>query len=226
MRDITKLFGNYRLFQEKNGFRFSIDAVILSLFFPERKNKKILEIGTGNGIIPIILLGKNKIDTITCVEIQEKVSQLAIENIKLNGFEKNVRVENCDIKNFKEGNSYDVIISNPPYMKVDGKKINLEESKSIARHEVCLTLEEFIISAKRLLKPRGEIYIVHQTSRLQDILLLFEKNNFFPEKIQFAYHKKNTKSNLVLIKALKGKKTILEVEEPLYMDELNFELEE
>ena len=225
MRDITKLFGDYKLFQEKNGFRFSIDAVILSLFIPEKKNKKIVEIGTGNAIIPIILLGKDKIDSITGIEIQKKVSELAIDNSILNGFEKKIRIENCDVKEIKEGNLYDVVISNPPYMKSDGKKVNEEETKTISRHEVYLTLEELIIQAKRLLKPKGEFYMVHQTTRLPEIIILLDKYGFSPEKIRFTYHKKNKKSNLVLIKALKGKKTVLEVDEPLYIDELDFGIE-
>lgn len=217
MRDITDLIGEYKLIQEKDGFRFSVDAVILSDFIPNLKDKKVLEIGTGNCVLPILLIAKAKVETIKALEIQEKVFELAKENIILNRLEEKIKVENIDIKEFKEGNSYDVVISNPPYMKLDGKKINSSDSKGIARHELTLTLEEFISNSKRVLKPIGELYLVHRTYRISEILVLLEKYSFSPEKIRFVYHRENENSNLVLVKAVKGKKVKLEVEEPLYL---------
>ncbi|MGL4533893.1 MAG: tRNA1(Val) (adenine(37)-N6)-methyltransferase, partial [Fusobacteriaceae bacterium] len=140
------------------------------------------------------------------------------ENIVLNNLEEIIKIKNIDIKEFKEGNAYDVVISNPPYMKLDGKKINFSDSKGIARHEISLTLEEFIANSKRVLKPVGELYLVHRTYRISEILILLEKYNFSPEKIKFVYHRENFNSNLVLVKAIKGKKVKLEVEEPLYLE--------
>ncbi|MGL5057732.1 MAG: tRNA1(Val) (adenine(37)-N6)-methyltransferase [Fusobacteriaceae bacterium] len=218
MRDTTELIGKYKLIQEKDGFRFSVDAVILSDFIPNLKNKKTLEIGTGNCVLPILLVAKEKVENITALEIQETVFNLAKENIVLNNLEEIIKIKNIDIKEFKEGNAYDVVISNPPYMKLDGKKINSSDSKGIARHEISLTLEEFIANSKRILKPVGELYLVHRTYRISEILILLEKYNFSPEKIKFVYHRENSNSNLVLVKAIKGKKVKLEVEEPLYLE--------
>lgn len=222
MRDITDLIGEYKLIQEKEGFRFSVDAVILSDFIPDLKNKKVLEIGTGNCVLPILLVGKDKVKNIKALEIQEAVFNLAKENLALNHLEDRIIVENIDIKEFKEGNSYDVVISNPPYMKIDGKKINLSDSKGIARHELMLTLEDFIANSKRVLKPIGELYLVHRTYRVSEILILLEKYKFSPEKIRFIYHKEGESSNLVLIKGVKGKKVKLEVEEPLYLQKMGY----
>lgn len=221
MEKMTDLINDFKLYQEEDGFRFSVDAVILSDFISNIKNKKILEIGTGNGVIPILLYAKNKLfqSKYTGIEIQKKISELAQKNINYNKCEDTIEIINCDIKDFKKNNSYDVIISNPPYMVLDGKKLNEKDTKLISRHEICLTLEELIKNSKRLLKPRGEIYIVHRAYRIQEILTIFSKYNINVEKIRFVYHKKNENSNLVLVKGNKGIKRILKIEEPLYLEE-------
>lgn len=218
MRDITELMGEYKIYQSKNGFRFSVDSVILSDFYQEKKNLKVLDIGTGNGIIPILLVIKDKTGDVTGVELQKEVAELAEENIQLNSLESKIRIVNCNIKEFPEKNSYDVVVSNPPYMVVDGKIINENPSKSIARHEIELNLKELIESAKKILKPRGSFYLVHRTYRIPEIMVELERANFAVERIKFVYHGKDKSSNLVLLKAVKGRKVLCSVEEPLYLE--------
>ncbi|MGL5122829.1 MAG: tRNA1(Val) (adenine(37)-N6)-methyltransferase [Fusobacteriaceae bacterium] len=217
MEDITELFQGYKLIQKKKGFRFSSDAILLAEFVEEIKDKKVLEIGTGSGIIPILLKIQNKIEKITTLEIQNSVFNLAKKNIEINNLDSNIEVINIDVKNYENRNFYDTVISNPPYMKVDGKNINKNEEKTIARHEISLELKDLIINVKRLLKPRGNFYMIHRTYRLPEIIIELNKNNMFLEKLKFVYHGEGQKSNLVLIKANKGKNIILEVEEPLYL---------
>lgn len=217
MRDITELFGGHKIYQSKDGFRFSIDSVILSDFYNEKKSLKVLDIGTGNGIIPILLAIKEKAENITGVELQKEVADLAEENIKLNSLEEKIRIMNCNIKDFKERNSYDIIVSNPPYMTVDGKIINDNSSKSIARHEIELNLKELIENSKKILKPRGAFYIVHRAHRVAEIMWQLVEQGFSVERLKFAYHNVGENSNLVLIKAVKGKKSICSVEPPLYL---------
>lgn len=218
MYDITKLDEKFKIMQDKNGFRFSIDPIILVDFVKiHKKNSKILDIGTGNGIIPVLLVMKNKAFDIDGIEIQESVSNLARENIKLNNLEENIKIINEDVKKYKMGNTYDIILSNPPYMTLDGKKINETNAKAIARHEIKLNLEDLIKSAKRLLKPKGTFYLVHRSYRMIEICKILEENNFSVSRIKFAYAKKDMNSNLVLIEAQKGKKAKLEIEEPLYL---------
>lgn len=220
--DITTLNNGYKLIQKKDGFRFSVDAVILSDFFSPTKKGKILDIGSGNGIIPILLYSKGKGEDITGVEIQEENCELALKNVKLNNLEDYIKIENSDVKEYPKGNTFDYIISNPPYMEVDGKKQNILSCKSIARHELTLNLYDLIRNAKRLLKPMGSITLVHRSYRFTDISRILEDCGFSLKRVRFVYYSKDRNSNLVLVEAVKGKKCKLEIEPPLFLEECGY----
>lgn len=220
--DITTLNNGYKLIQKKDGFRFSVDAVILSDFFSPTKKGKILDIGCGNGIIPILLYSKGKGEDITGVEIQEENCELALKNVKLNNLEKYIKIENSDVKEYPKGNTFDYLISNPPYMEVDGKKQNILSCKSIARHELTLNLYDLIRNAKRLLKPMGSITLVHRSYRFTDISRILEDCGFSLKRVRFVYYSKDRNSNLVLVEAFKGKKCKLEIEPPLFLEECGY----
>lgn len=220
--DITMLNNGYKLIQKKDGFRFSVDAVILSDFFSPTKKGKILDIGCGNGIIPILLYSKGKGEDITGVEIQEENCELALKNVKLNNLEDYIKIENSDVKEYPKGNTFDYIISNPPYMEVDGKKQNILSCKSIARHELTLNLYDLIRNAKRLLKPVGSITLVHRSYRFTDISRILEDCGFSLKRVRFVYYSKDRNSNLVLVEAFKGKKCKLEIEPPLFLEECGY----
>lgn len=220
--DITMLNNGYKLIQKKDGFRFSVDAVILSDFFSPTKKGKILDIGCGNGIIPILLYSKGKGEDITGVEIQEENCELALKNVKLNNLEDYIKIENDDVKEYPKGNTFDYIISNPPYMEVDGKKQNILSCKSIARHELTLNLYDLIRNAKRLLKPMGSITLVHRSYRFTDISRILEDCGFSLKRVRFVYYSKDRNSNLVLVEAFKGKKCKLEIEPPLFLEECGY----
>ena len=220
--DITMLNNGYKLIQKKDGFRFSVDAVILSDFFSPTKKGKILDIGCGNGIIPILLYSKGKGEDIIGVEIQEENCELALKNVKLNNLEDYIKIENSDVKEYPKGNTFDYIISNPPYMEVDGKKQNILSCKSIARHELTLNLYDLIRNAKRLLKPVGSITLVHRSYRFTDISRILEDCGFSLKRVRFVYYSKDRNSNLVLVEAFKGKKCKLEIEPPLFLEECGY----
>lgn len=220
--DITTLNNGYKLIQKKDGFRFSVDAVILSDFFSPTRKGKILDIGCGNGIIPILLYSKGKGEDITGVEIQEENCELALKNVKLNNLEDYIKIENDDVKEYPKGNTFDYIISNPPYMEVDGKKQNILSCKSIARHELTLNLYDLIRNAKRLLKPMGSITLVHRSYRFTDISRILEDCGFSLKRVRFVYYSKDRNSNLVLVEAFKGKKCKLEIEPPLFLEECGY----
>lgn len=220
--DITLLTGEYKLIQKKDGFRFSVDAVILSDFFAYPKKGKILDIGTGNGIIPILLFSKEKGENITGIDIQKENVELAEKNVKLNRLDENIKIVHGDVKEYSMGNSFDYIVSNPPYMKVDGKKQNILSCKSIARHEVKLDLLQLVQNAKRLLKPIGSFSLIHRSYRFTDISRILEDSGFSLKRVRFVYFSKEKNSNLVLVESWKGKKCKLEIEPPLCLEESGY----
>ena len=220
--DITLLKNGYKIIQKKDGFRFSVDAVLLSDFFAPSKKGKVLDIGTGNGIISILLAINKKSDDITGIDIQEDSCKLAEKNVKLNELENSIKIVNGDIKEYPYGNTFDYIVSNPPYMKIDGKKQNEYMSKSIARHEVTLTLEELAKNAKRVLKPVGTFTMIHRSYRFTEICRVLEDCGFSLKRVRFVHFSKDKNSNLVLVEAVKGKKCKLEVEPPVYLEESGY----
>ena len=212
---IEKLDKRLQIIQKNDGYNYGEDTILLFKLFQEslnKKNIKLLDIGTGNGILPILLSDNEFLSELIGIDIQRENIERAIKALELNKIRKNIIFECMDIKEYKNSNYFDVIISNPPYMEENGKKINENEHKAISRHEIKLTLSEFISNAKRLLKPIGSLYFIHRTHRLVEIVKSLDKNNFSIKKIIFIYSTKNNKSSMVFIEAIKGKKVKLEVE--------------
>lgn len=212
---IEKLDKRLQIIQKNDGYKYGEDTILLFKLFQEslnKKNIKLLDIGTGNGILPILLSDNEFLSELIGIDIQRENIERAIKALELNKIRKNIIFECMDIKEYKNSNYFDVIISNPPYMEENGKKINENEHKAISRHEIKLTLSEFISNAKRLLKPIGYLYFIHRTHRLVEIIKSLDKNNFSIKKIIFIYSTKNNKSSLLFIEAIKGKKVKLEVE--------------
>ncbi|MCI6153308.1 MAG: tRNA (adenine(22)-N(1))-methyltransferase TrmK [Fusobacterium perfoetens] len=217
--NITTFDDNIKIYQLIEGFRFSVDPIILVDFFEGNCEKKILDIGSGSGIIPILLAKRKNMKNITGIEIQKESLDIFRKNVLENNLEKNIEIIYGDVKEYNKSNYYDYIISNPPYMTLDGKKISENENKKISRHEIKLDLSDLIKNSKRLLKPRGELFLVHRSFRLPEIITELEKNNFSLKKIKFVYFDRNKNSNLILIQASKGRKNKLEVVPPLFLEE-------
>ncbi|MCF2624857.1 methyltransferase [Fusobacterium perfoetens] len=220
--DITFLESGTKIYQLTDGFRFSVDPVILADFFEGNPKGKVLDIGSGCGIIPILLAEKKGMKDIWGVEIQKSSAEVFKKNIEENNFSDRITVLNCDVEELTCGNSFDYIISNPPYMAFDGKKISENENKKIARHEIYLDLQKLIKNAKRLLKPRGEFFLVHRSHRFLEIAKILEENNFSVKRVCFTFFDKEKDSNLVLIQASKGRKHILKIESPLFLQEKGY----
>lgn len=220
--DITLIDKNLKIYQLVDGFRFSVDPIILVDFFEGNKNGKILDIGSGCGIIPILLSYKKEMTNIYGVEIQKSSLEVFKKNVKENNLSENINVIEGDVADIKEGNSFDYIISNPPYMTIDGKKISENENKKIARHEIFLDLKKLVENAKRLLKPRGEFFLVHRSHRFLEICKVLEENNFSVKRVKFTFFDREKSSNLVLIQASKGRKHKLEIESPLFLKEKGY----
>ena len=151
---------NLKIIQDPEGFCFGIDAVLLANFVKLKKNARVVDLGTGTAIIPILLAGKSKTSNITALEIQGEVAGMAKRSVKLNKLERRIKILNIDLKDaekFLQINRYDVVTSNPPYMHSEGL-INTDNKKAISRHEVKCTLEDVIKTASRLLRHNGRFY--------------------------------------------------------------------
>ena len=211
-------FKNLKIVQNKNYFNFSLDSVLLPNFVQLTPNtKKILDLCTGNAPIPLILSTKTNAEIIG-VELQKEIYSLAIESIKINKL-KNIKIINKDVKkiiNDFETDTFDLITCNPPYFKYDNNSIiNNNDIKSIARHEINITIEDIIKISKKLLKNGGSLSIVHRTDRLIEVIDLMKKNNIEPKRIRFIYPKKNSDSNLFLIDGRKNGNVGLKLLSPL-----------
>ncbi|MGI6360534.1 MAG: tRNA1(Val) (adenine(37)-N6)-methyltransferase [Acholeplasmatales bacterium] len=215
-------YPKYVIYQNPEMFSFSIDSMLLADFVDIKKNaKKIIDLGTGNGVIPMYLTLSTEAKIIG-VDIQEDVLNLAALSVEENGLSNQITLLNRDIKGLSlEHKDVDIVISNPPYFKYkESSIVNKTDYKTIARHEVLITLEELIIEAYKLLKPRGCFYLIHKPDRLTDVLYYLRKHNLEPKKIRFVYPKLNSKPNHVLVEARKqaneGNLTVLK---PLYIYE-------
>lgn len=212
-------FKNLKIIQNKDGFCFGIDSVLLSDFAKNiKKDSRVIDIGTGTGIISILLCAKTELGKIYGVEIQKEVANICKRNIKLNNLEEKFEVINSDINDiFKilNKNEYDVIVTNPPYKQIGTGAKSTDIKKLISRHEIKCSLEDVIEKSSKLLKSLGQFYMVHRAERIVDIMCMLRKYNLEPKQIRFVHSKKNEKPILILIKAVKNAKQFLKIDSPL-----------
>ena len=216
-----------KIIQNRNWFCFGIDSILLSSFAKEAKpGSKILDLGTGTGIISILLAEKVKNSEIIGIEIQKEVAEMAKRSVKMNGLENKIEIINDDIKNILkkiEKNSFDVVVTNPPYKKKQTGIINQNNVKMIARHESTANLEDFISIASKALKNLGIFYIINRPERLADIIENLRKYRLEPKQLKFVYPNIKKTPNLVMIKAVKNGKEFLKIDKPLIVYKENGE---
>ena len=214
-------FKGLKIIQNEKGFCFGMDSVLLSDFAKNMKNNStVLDLGTGTGIIPILLCGKTNLKKVVGIEIQKDVANMAKRSSQLNNLQDRFEVVNTniiDLKNIYEKQSFDVIVTNPPYKKENTGITNENEAKLISRHEITANLEDFISISKDLLKDKGEFYMVHRPERLVDILSLMRKYKIEPKILKFVSPNKNKEPNLILIKGIKNANSFLKIEKNLYV---------
>ncbi len=210
-----------KLIQNSEGFCFGMDAILLSDFAKDLKvNSKVMDMGTGTGIIATLLCEKTQLSEIIGIEIQEEVYEMAKRSISLNKLENKFKIINDNINNLHNifiANQFDCIVTNPPYKKNGTGLKNENILKNISRHEIEATLDDFIKQSKFLLKDKGEIYMVHRPERLIDIICIMRKYKIEPKEIRFVAPNINAEPNLVLIKGVKNAKDFLKVLKPLYI---------
>ncbi len=213
-------FENLKIIQNTDGFCFGVDSVLLTEFARDiRKNSKIADLGTGTGILGILLSKKVLPSEIVGVELQKEVAEMADRSIKLNNLENVFTIINDDVKsvgNLKEYKKYfDVVVTNPPYKKL-GTGINTEnEKQQISRYESTATLDNWISSASKILKDNGSFYMVYRTDRLTELIEILRKNKLEVKRMRFVYSKVDSQSNLLMLKAVRNANTFMKVEKPL-----------
>lgn len=212
----------FKIIQNSEKFCFGMDAVLLSGFAKVKKGETVLDLGTGTGIIPILLKAKTEGESFTALEIQDESADMARRSVALNGLEENIKIVNGDIKeasNIFGRASFDVVTTNPPYMNDNHGLKNPDMPKAIARHEVLCTLEDVVREASYVLKPKGRFYMVHRPHRLIEIVNILTKYKLEPKRIKMVHPFVDKEANMVLIEALKGGNSFLKMEAPIIVYE-------
>lgn len=221
----------YRIIQNSETFCFGMDAVLLSDFAKTKPTDDVLDLGTGTGVIPLLLDAKYCPKSIKALEIQEESADMARRSVALNMLEHKIQITTGDLKEAERIfplASFDVITCNPPYMIANHGLKNESMCKMIARHEILCTLEDVIEQSFKLLKEGGKFYLVHRPFRLTEIMVLMHQYQLEPKRIKFVHPYIHKEPNMVLIEGKKGAKSRVTIEEPLivyqaphiYTDEL------
>lgn len=208
------------IIQKQNGFKFGIDAVLLSDFAKDTRSKNTLDLCTGTGIVPLLLSVKTDTPRICGLEIQSEIAQMAKRSVEYNKIGKRVEIVEGDLKNAVEiyGRcSFDKITCNPPYMKKGTAVRNEIDTKSISRHEVMCTLDDIMRVSRELLVSKGRFFMIHRPSRLADILCAMRKYRVEPKRIRFIHPEVNKAPNLVLVEGMKDGGEELKFLPPLYV---------
>lgn len=195
-----------QIIQSKTQYRFTTDAVLLANFVSNAKGKTCADLGTGSGIIAILLAGKKLASKVDAVELQPQLADMASRSVQINNLQQIVTVINEDMRQFANNNKgkYDIVVCNPPYRKVGSGERQLATHLAICRHEVAITLDEVIKSASLLLNNKGSFYIVHQSQRLAELCYLANKYKLEVKEILPVCSRQNTNPNLVLARMVKG----------------------
>lgn len=208
----------YKIIQDPNRFCFGMDAVLLSGFARANEGDKVLDLGTGTGIIPLLMEAKTKAAHLTGLEIQAESADMAMRSVKLNGLDEKITIVTGDIKEavcLFGSASFDVVTCNPPYMTEHHGLTNPKAPKAIARHELLCTLEDVISQAAKLLKPGGNFFLVHRPFRLAEIIVLLREYKLEPKRMKLVYPFVDKEPNMVLLEANRGGKPRMTVEKPL-----------
>lgn len=212
----------YKLIQNTKIFCFGMDAVLLCAFTRVEKGEEVLDLGTGNGVIPILLKGRTEGKHFTGLEIQDVNVNLARRSVQYNRIEDDVLIVQGDIKEASKifgGASFDVVTTNPPYMNENHGLKNPESHKAIARHEILCTLEDVIREGTKVLKPGGRFNMIHRPHRLVEIIDLMKKYKVEPKRIRMVHPFADKEANMVLIEGIRGAKPMVKIEPPLVIYE-------
>ena len=219
---LDDLQNGYYIYQLKDSFRFGADAVLLSNFADIKPGQNVIDLGTGTGIIPILLAAKTKGKHFTGIDIQERIISVANMSVQYNGLEDRVTMLQADIKDAPAifgPSSFDAVVSNPPYMAGNDGKHSTNPEKAIARHEVACTLADVARSAAALVRPGGSFFMIHRPYRLAEIINVLISFRLEPKRLRFIYPYVDKEPSMVCIEAARGGRSGLTVEKPYIMYE-------
>ena len=214
--------GRLQIIQKKRGYRFSIDSVLLSRFIKIRKDERVIDLGTGCGILPLLLSLTTKAHSFVGIEIQKGLADCAKKNVALNQLSDRISILHGDFRELKNTfppDSFDVVTSNPPYRKYRTGRVNPIIEKAVARHEIKGTLEDVISIASYLLPPKGRGYLIFPSVRTVDLLVALRSKGLEPKRLQFVYPRINEGAKFVLIEGIKASGIELKIMEPLILHE-------
>lgn len=207
-----------KMVEDSDKFRFGTDAVFLSGWAEVKKGERVLDMGTGTGILPLLLSAKTEAGQIVGIEVQQECAELAARNVTLNGLDDRITVVNGDLKdsvNLFGKASFDVVVSNPPYMTGGHGLINPQNAKAIARHEVLCSFADVAEQAAAVLKPGGRFYLVHRPFRLPEIITTLVEFGLEPKRLRMVHSYVDKEPNMMLLGCVKGGKPRIQVEKPL-----------
>jgi len=208
-----------KIIQARDSYRFSVDSILLLNFIRLKNYENIIDLGTGSGIIPLLLFGKRKGLSIYGIEIQKDLADMARRSVELNKLQNGITIVQEDFRNLKnifKNQQFDVVISNPPYISLRQGKINPSSSRAIARHEIKGDLEDIISISNYLLKNKGRIYLIYRSAKLIKLVLTLKKYAIEPKVIKFIHPRPGEKANLVLLEGIKSGKEELKIEDPVF----------
>lgn len=207
-----------KIIQKTDGFCFGMDAVLLSGFANVKRGEQVLDMGTGTGIIPLLLSAKTEGKHFTALEIQPEIAKMAARSVAMNHLEEKIEIVNGDIKEASRifgAASFDVVTTNPPYMNDAHGLKNPTEVKAISRHEVLCTLDDVVREGAKVLKSGGRMYMVHRPHRLIEIITAMKQYKMEPKRMCMVHPFKDKEANMVLIEAVKGGGSWLKMEAPI-----------
>lgn len=211
-----------RIIQKKSGYRFSVDSMLLSHFVEVKEGSRVADLGSGSGVISIILAHRFASSRIEGVEIQEDLADMAGRSVRLNDYQDRVRINHWDVKRVKkifETKSMDAVVFNPPYRKLDSGQINPDHERAVARHEVKGALTDFLAAASYLLKDWGTATIIYPATRGAGLIYHMRKNNIEPKKVRMVHSKMSSRAEFILVEGVKGGGEELFVMPPLFIYE-------
>jgi len=212
--------GDIQVFQKKKGYRFSVDAILLSRFIKIQRDERAIDLGTGCGILPLLLSRTTKACSFVGVEIQKYLADLATRNVLLNHLSDRVNIVCHDLRELRSlypPGAFHVVFSNPPYRKYRTGRLNPSPEKAVARHEIKGTLEDLTSIASYLLPPKGRCYLIYPASRTVDLLVAFRGQKLEPKRLRFVYPRAGESALFILIESVKATGVEVEVMEPLIL---------